>query len=198
MSEWDAVAARYDRQLHLETTALRTLLRLGSIGRSDDLLDVGTGTGAVLRTLDAEGTRPRSVVGCDPTAAMLLRVPPLPAGWELRAAEPTRLPADDASADVVTCSYVLHVLDAEIRAALLAEVRRVLRPGGRFVATTVWLPPRLTRGAFALAARTAPTMLGLRPLDPRGDVRAAGLGVRRAAQTRHGYPSLTLLARRAS
>jgi SAM-dependent methyltransferase len=40
------------------------------------------------------------------------------------------LPVPDASVDLVLCTYVLHEL-AETAAASIAEMHRVLRPGGR-------------------------------------------------------------------
>lgn len=53
---------------------------------------------------------------------------------EVTAADAQRLPFDDASVDVALAAHMLyHVAD---RARAIAELRRVLRPGGRLVATT--------------------------------------------------------------
>ncbi|PIQ84145.1 MAG: hypothetical protein COV75_03760, partial [Candidatus Omnitrophica bacterium CG11_big_fil_rev_8_21_14_0_20_63_9] len=46
---------------------------------------------------------------------------------------PTRLPLADGEADVAILSRVLHHMSDEIRPALLQEVRRVLKPGGRVI-----------------------------------------------------------------
>ncbi len=43
------------------------------------------------------------------------------------------LPIGDRSADLVTCIYMMHELPAPVRAQVMAEMARVLRPGGRLV-----------------------------------------------------------------
>ena len=53
---------------------------------------------------------------------------------EVDVADAARLPFPDASADVVLAAHMLYHVDDRPRA--IAEARRVLRPGGRFVATT--------------------------------------------------------------
>ncbi len=44
--------------------------------------------------------------------------------------EPTRIPFEDGQFDVATCVCVYHHVDPAIRVAHMAEVRRVLKPGG--------------------------------------------------------------------
>lgn len=53
---------------------------------------------------------------------------------EVDVADAARLPFPDASADVVLAAHMLY--HVEDRPQAIAEARRVLRPGGRFVATT--------------------------------------------------------------
>ncbi|MSP22274.1 MAG: class I SAM-dependent methyltransferase [Dehalococcoidia bacterium] len=43
------------------------------------------------------------------------------------------LPFDDASFDAVFCTIVLHYLPSDVQTAAVAEMRRVLRPGGRAI-----------------------------------------------------------------
>ena len=149
------------------------------------LLDAGTGTGAVLRALATRAGRPRHVVGVDSSAAMLARVPPLPEGWHLQRADVAALPFDDASFDTATAVYLLHVLEPATRAAALAELRRVLRPGGRLVTVTSALPRR---------ALLRPLWAALRPLDPRPELVEAGFRLERARTVRAGYYSLCVRA----
>jgi demethylmenaquinone methyltransferase/2-methoxy-6-polyprenyl-1,4-benzoquinol methylase len=63
-----------------------------------------------------------------------------------------RLPFDDESFDHVVCSYGLHEIPRELRLAALAEARRVLKPGGRFLTLDYHLPryfpARQAIGAF--------------------------------------------------
>jgi SAM-dependent methyltransferase len=199
-SSWDALAPRYDLQLGLERQALAAALAFAAPAPHDLLLDVGTGTGALLRALAARPARPRRAIGVDASDPMLARVGPLPEGWDLCRADVTRLPLDDGGVDVVVASYLLHLLAPDALTAALAEARRVLRPGGRLVTVTPVLPtPSGARVAWGLAARLAeahPRWLGgLRPLDPRPALVAAGFALVRARRLRAGYPSLCVLAR---
>ena len=87
-------------------------------------MDLATGTGALLRRLAQRADRPRRAIGVEASRAMLDRASPLPAGWELINADARRLPLDDASVDVVTCVYLLHLLDPAARQAVLGEIAR--------------------------------------------------------------------------
>jgi ubiquinone/menaquinone biosynthesis C-methylase UbiE len=94
------------------------------------VVELGAGTGANLHHL-APGTH---LVAVEPSSAMhqRLRRRAADAGVVLTLV-PTgaeHLPLDDASVDEVICSLVLCTVADP--AAVLAEVRRVLRPGGRF------------------------------------------------------------------
>ena len=123
------------------------------------LLDVATGTGAVLRALQGRAVPPRSVTGIDASAAMLAHVGPLPQGWSVGVGDARALPFEDGAFDVVSASYVLHIVDD--LPAVLAEIRRVLRPDGRLVTVTPGVPPRglarpLARALDRLADRGRP------------------------------------------
>ena len=95
------------------------------------VVDLGAGNGPVLRYL-----RPGTVVHAvepNPYFHRRLRENASAAGVELTVhqvpGEATDLP--DAGADAVVCTWVLCSVDDP--AAVLREVRRILRPGGRFV-----------------------------------------------------------------
>ncbi len=87
------------------------------------LLDVGCGPGELMRSLSRHFGH---VFGCDPANSMVRR-----AGKRaLLMPSPTEIPAVDGSVDIAICACVCHHVEPEIRAAHLAEVKRVLRPGG--------------------------------------------------------------------
>lgn len=201
---WDAHASRYRHQEHLERRAVEAALRLCAPGEQDTLVDLGTGTGLVLRTLAGRDPRPACVVGVDRSAGMLARLGDLPAGWSTLEADARHVPLPDGAADVVTISYVLHLLPPPDRAAVLREAGRLLRPGGAFAAVTVWTGTRPAACALGAAlgamARARPAAWGgLRPHDPTADLQAAGMVVTRRVQLpRGGYPSLVVLARKAA
>ncbi len=195
------LAALYDLQLPLERRALQALARGLRVDRGDRVLDVGTGTGAMLRELAALPDPPRLATGVDRSAAMLARVPSLPRGWELVEADAAELPFDSASFDRVVLGYLLHLLDREERRAVLAEAQRVLRPGGLLGTITVAPPVGRTAQAVwaplrAVARRGGGLLRGLLPLDPTDELIAAGLRPLRRQRTRGGYPSLGLIAAR--
>ena len=198
---WDRVARLYDLQLRLERPALDRAVALAGVAADERLLDVATGTGGLLHRLADRPVRPTSVVGVDVSSAMLARARPLPDGWELVKADARGLPFEDATFDVVTAAYLFHTLDKQARGDILAECRRVLRGDGRLVTVTVSRPrsrvgARLAGPIIWLARRSSGALAGLRPLDPRSEIEAAGFTVERAAAVGGaGYPSLCVLAR---
>jgi ubiquinone/menaquinone biosynthesis C-methylase UbiE len=197
-----ATTARYyDSQLRLERRALSAAIALATPRSSDVMIDIGTGTGALLALLATRPHRPRKATGIDASAAMLARAAALPDGWSLLWADARRLPVADATVDLVTCAYLLHLLDETTRGAVLSEIARVLVPGGRAVLVTL-LTPRGLLGRSALAplqhglCRAFGRPSGWCALDPSVELAATGLSVRRRKVCTRGYASLCLLVER--
>lgn len=148
---------------------------LGLVRRAGDVLDVGCGTGQLLRRARAEGHRGR-LMGLDPAAAMLVHA---------RAARPdvewvlgdTRVRRWDREFDLVVMTghaFQALVGDEEIRGCLRA-VRAALRPGGRFVfevrnpAARPWERWTPDRAHETVAADGTPVRVTHQVLDgPRG------------------------------
>lgn len=108
--------------------AVADFVRLGGVR---DILDVGTGTGLVLRSLPAG---PWSLTGVDLSPGMLAVARAALPSARFEVADATTLDLPDASIDLVTCVTMVHLLpDA---AAALRKWRRVLRPGGCLVLAT--------------------------------------------------------------
>lgn len=199
--DWSRAATFYDWQLPLERPALAAAVALVEPQRSDDLLDVGTGTGALLRALARRAERPQTAIGVDISLAMLRKVPALPAGWAVQIADARRLPFADGAFSVVTAAYLLHVVDAATRRQIIRECRRVLRLDGRLVTVTPALPQtQVARMLYVPLAAAAGSSVGpaagLRPLDPGPELEEARFTVVATRYVGCGYPSLCVLASR--
>lgn len=193
---WDRAARGYARQERLERRAIAAALDLAAVAADELLLDVATGTGLVLRELARRAVRPARAIGIDRSPGMLACVGRLPEGWRVQQGDALALPLADDAADVAVAAYLLHLLAPRERSTVLAELRRVLRPGGRLVVVTMFTARPTGTALLAGLARAAPrTLGGLRPLDPRPGLAAAGWKVERAAALRGGYPSLVVRAR---
>lgn len=117
------------------------------------MLDVATGTGAVAERLVLR-YRCR-VTGIDQSADMLaaarerLEAGGLAQRVTLLQGEAERLPFPDASFDAVTVTYLLRYVDDP--GAVLAELVRVVRPGGVVAGMEFGVPPHaLPRAAWRL------------------------------------------------
>jgi ubiquinone/menaquinone biosynthesis C-methylase UbiE len=98
---------------------------------SDRVLDLGCGTGQAVR--GAAGITERAV-GVDLSPAMIERArawPGLPSNAEFRVGEAGEIPAKDSEFTAALCTNSFHHYP-EPRAAI-AELSRVLEPGGRLV-----------------------------------------------------------------
>jgi ubiquinone/menaquinone biosynthesis C-methylase UbiE len=132
------MAAVYDRFMRGMERACGDAWRRELLGDlRGDVLDVGAGTGRNLDHYPADGGDLGRIVLAEPDPHMrkklAARVARAPATRELSIVpwEAEHLEADAASFDAVVCTLVLcSVRDP---AASLAEIRRVLRPGGKLV-----------------------------------------------------------------
>jgi len=121
--------------LFREEEAKRQLLEQADLCPGHRVLDVGCGTGTLLVLV--KGVCPEAhVVGLDgdPKALAVARRKTDRAGAEAQLDEGLSydLPYPDASFDRVLSSFVLHHLTPEHKQRTLAEILRVLAPGGSF------------------------------------------------------------------
>ncbi|MFF4322870.1 class I SAM-dependent methyltransferase [Streptomyces sp. NPDC001568] len=130
---WEEHAALYVRTLGAACAGtVRPLLDAVQVGPGTRVLDVGTGPGTVAA---AAADRGAAVTACDSSAAMVdLARAAAPTARTLVAALP-RLPFPDGSFDVAVGNFVLG--HAGPTGAVVAELRRVVRSGGR-VGLTGW------------------------------------------------------------
>lgn len=130
------------------------LLALAQLAPRESILDVGCGTGtlAILarRLVGASG----AVYGIDASAEMIARARAKACRRRIEATFQTApaqaLPFPDGIFDVVLATLVLHHLGRNGRRALVGEMRRVLKAGGRALIVDF---ERSTRRSRGLAAR---------------------------------------------
>ena len=171
----------YDAPLRLfpvEEPAVRGLLAGLSPGR---VLDAACGTGRHSLWLAAQG---HTVVGIDASPDMLAKARAKLPDARFEQGELTALPLPDASVDAALCALALvHLPD--LRPAL-AELARVVRPGGRIVISDVH--PFLVALGWQAQFRTAEGGAGFvrlnrhLPSDYVQAATAAGLAVRGMAE----------------
>lgn len=119
------------RQLRQKTLALAQLQP------GEQVLDVGCGTGQLLLDVARLVGRRGLVAGVDPGTAQIARARAkaarrgLPIKFQIGVIE--QLPFPDQTFDVVFSTLMMHHLPAPLKRQGLAEIARVIKPGGRLV-----------------------------------------------------------------
>ena len=126
-------------------------------GPGDRVLDVATGTGMVARELVRQTGC--SVVGVDQSPEMLAQARARANGKvELVEASAESLPFADGEFDALTFTYLMRYVDDP--AATLAELARVVKPGGTIAGLEFGLPRGLWRPLWELHVRVALPVTG--------------------------------------
>jgi SAM-dependent methyltransferase len=138
---WDRMSDVYLREIDRRfAPVVEALIARAALGTGDQVLDLGTGTGAAAKRAAAIVGANGGVVGVDISSEMLGVARDSSAGLGLRnikylEGRAEAIPAEDSSFDVVlACLSMMFVIDRDAGAR---EIARVLKPGGRFVAA-VW------------------------------------------------------------
>ena len=134
------LADAYGRGAHAYATVLdptlqpmaRHMIDIAGISAGDRVIDLATGTGAIARAAARTGAW---VAALDLSRGMLALARRLsPRSISCVRSDAALLPFASRAVDAITCGLSLsHFADVP---AVLAEVRRALRPGGVFVAST--------------------------------------------------------------
>lgn len=212
---WGALARTYRLQEPLERRSALTLLRVLAPQAHELVVDVGSGIGKIPRSVAATrsagdpdgvagartgtGTGTGRVVALERSPRMLAAG--RYAGAQVVRADAVRLPLVDASVDVVTAAWVLHVLSEADRDRAVAEIARVLRPGGRLGLAVPAVPATVGQQVLRSTAHAAAAAMGLQafvvPTDLPGLLTDHGLQVRHHSRTRGGYLADVVVCTRA-
>jgi SAM-dependent methyltransferase len=151
---WAGRGAAYERGFaRLTAHAAGALLDAAGVAAGTRLLDVGTGSGVVARAAVARGARVTAVDAEPSMAEAAARNVP---GLDVRVGLLPDLPLPGGVFGAVTGNFVINAMGDP--AAALAELRRMLRAGGR-LALTCWSnppPPALGVAAEAIKAAGVP------------------------------------------
>jgi len=147
---FDRIAPVYDAMNRVMTAGLdvrwRRLAAAAVVRPGDRVLDAACGTGDLAVADERAGAR--EVVGVDFSAPMLDRARRKAPAIQWLHADLLALPFPDASFDAATVGFGVRNL-AELEHGL-AELRRVLRPGGRLAVLEITRPRGVLRPFFAL------------------------------------------------
>jgi ubiquinone/menaquinone biosynthesis C-methylase UbiE len=139
-ANFDATADDYRKHRAGFPDSLYERLSGWNIGTgSQDIVDLGTGTGTLARGFASRGNH---VIGIDPADQMLAQAREMDAGlgvsvtYKVASAEDTGLPAK--AADIVSAGQCWHWFD---RSRAIREVTRILKPGGVLLMVHFdWIP----------------------------------------------------------
>lgn len=128
------------------------------------ILEVAVGTGAVFADLVQRNPNGKNI-GIDLSPKMLAkakqRLQMFPEGnYSLEIASAFALPVESGSIDLLMNNYMFDLIAFEDMDRVLAEFRRVLKPGGQLVLVNMTIGERAGSGVYGLLYRWSPKLMG--------------------------------------
>ncbi|MBI5293085.1 MAG: methyltransferase domain-containing protein [Chloroflexi bacterium] len=131
----------------MDTHLHRELIRMARLQPGERVMDTGSGTGELALLLKTVVGPLGSVAGIDINEHFLARSRQRAEDYglpvEFKNGNAAAIPFAPDTFDAVTCSLMAHHLPTEVKAAMLGEILRVLKPGGRLVFFDIARPTRL-------------------------------------------------------
>ncbi len=159
------IAPSYDLWAWLtESKARDRCLELAAVRNGEDVLEVAVGTGLAFEKILQANPSGRNE-GIDLTDAMLVRADKRAArsgtdNYRLRIGDAYDLDFPENSFDVLVNNYMFDLLPQRDFPAVLAEFKRVLRPGGRLAMVNMTRGERWYNGIWERIYRINPALLG--------------------------------------
>ncbi len=200
---YDKISPVYDLLAeHSEGPVRRLGLEKLDARPGEKVLEVGFGTGHCLVSLAQSVGPTGKVYGLDLSERMLdvardnLHKAGLADRVELTGGDAVQLPFPPESLDAIFMSFTLELFDTPEIPKVLAECRRVLRPGGRVVVVGV---SREGEGgavlhAFEWCHRHFPNLVDCRPIFARHSLEAAGFRIASTDRKMRWVPVEVVLA----
>ena len=173
---YDRFGAKQNSQGFYEDPAIDRMVEHAGFESAETLFELGCGTGKLAHRLLREYLPGNAVyTGLDVSDTMVRLAAERLAEFGRRAvvmqsAGGAHIPLEDKSVDRVVCAYVLDLLPEIEIARVFSEVRRVLKPGGRFCCVSLGrgttLGSKVVGGLWAAVYRAAPMLVGgCRPIS---------------------------------
>jgi demethylmenaquinone methyltransferase/2-methoxy-6-polyprenyl-1,4-benzoquinol methylase len=183
---YDKIAKVYDLLAeHSEHPMREAALRLLAAAPGEHVLEIGFGTGHILADLAKAVGPTGKVFGIDISANMLAHAKDVLSNQgfmdrvSLDCGDAEKLPYSDGSMAGIFMCFTLELFDTPDIPKVLAECKRVLRPGGRIVVAAVSKEGRdgLIIQAFEWTHRHFPNLMDCRPIYARRALEATGFAI---------------------
>jgi ubiquinone/menaquinone biosynthesis C-methylase UbiE len=181
-----------------ESKALRKALEFASIESGESVLEVAVGTGSLFEQIINLNPNGRNE-GLDISESMLkkarIRLSKYK-NFNLIHGDAYKLPYDDDTFDVLVNNYMFDLLPSEVYPSIFQEFKRVLKPNGRLVITTMTEGKEWYSRMWNIVARKAPSLLtGCRPVNLESIIKNVGFSVEKSEYiTQNTFPSLVIYA----
>ena len=182
-----------------ESKAVDQALQLADIRDGESVLEVAIGTGVLFKRIVSANRSGRNA-GIDLSPDMLARAEERLkrqfSNYILKVADAYSLPFSTDTFDLIINNYLFDLLPEEDFPHVLSEFKRVLKPGGRMVITSMTPGRKWYSRIWDWLVYKAPNILeGCRPVTLEWDVKQAGFNnVHQEYISQFTFPSLVIYA----
>jgi len=183
-----------------ESKAVGRAVQIANIKNGETILEVAVGTGYLFQRI-VSINRSGKNFGIDLSPEMLRNAKKRLASkrihnYDLKVADAYSLPYPDKTFDLIMNSYMFDLLPEEDFPSVLNEFRRVLKPGGTTVITSMTHGRKWYSRFWGWLLHKAPTILGgCRPISLEEDIDKAGfINIHIEYISQFTFPSLIVYA----